>query len=250
LKKLLTTLLLSTFIYYSGCDNNSPDSYQISFHHWVAGEPLVLDSMIYQNAAGQNYSIKSLKYLIRGFHLLEYDGPDDVNIHLMDNEKHFVTTDDPNTFILDFPPSSYGYSSGNHEKFAFTFGVDSSWIPPSNDDATWGNDNFHTTMFWPESIGGGYHYMKLEGAFDNDSTFYYIHTGGTDGKVFTFTKAFDVDIRDNNDGSHHHIAINMDINNWFNNPNTISFTTDGIMENESIQQKLKENGEADVFSVR
>ena len=155
MKKLLTTLLLSTFIYYSGCDNNSSDSYQISFHHWVAGEPLVLDSMIYQNAAGQNYSIKSLKYLIRGFHLLEYDGPDDVNIHLMDNEKHFVTTDDPNTVTLDITPTLY--SSGNHEKFAFTFGVDSSWIPPSNDDATWENDNFHTTMFWPESIGGGYH---------------------------------------------------------------------------------------------
>ena len=32
-------------------------------------------------------------------------------------------------------------------------------------------------MAWPEMMGGGYHYMKLEGAFINDSSFYNTHTG-------------------------------------------------------------------------
>ena len=50
------------------------------------------------------------------------------------------------------------------------------------------NDDFHTTMFWPEPNGGGYHYMKLEGAYNNDSTFYNTHTGGTMGGDYSFRK--------------------------------------------------------------
>ena len=41
----------------------------------------------------------------------------------------------------------------------------------------------------------------------------------------------------------------MEINNWYSNPNTITLTTDGIMDNANKQALLQANGIADVFSV-
>jgi hypothetical protein len=40
----------------------------------------------------------------------------------------------------------------------------------------------------------------------------------------------------------------MEIKNWYQNPNTISLTTDGIMGDSNKQMQLKQNG-ADVFST-
>ena len=42
----------------------------------------------------------------------------------------------------------------------------------------------------------------------------------------------------------------MDINNWYSNPNNIIINSDGIMGNAELQQKLKENGENNVFNVQ
>ena len=47
----------------------------------------------------------------------------------------------------------------------------------------------------------------------------------------------------------------MEINNWYQSPNNISFASygppgnNGIMGNMMIQHKLQENGQSDVFSL-
>ena len=41
----------------------------------------------------------------------------------------------------------------------------------------------------------------------------------------------------------------MEINNWYSNPNVISLTTDGIMDNAIQQALLQANGINNVFSV-
>lgn len=122
------------------------------------------------------------------------------------------------------------------------------------------NEVFHPTMFWPEILGGGYHYMKLEGkTYGEDTIFYNTHTGGTDGYDYSFNKYFAVDAnkhvfnmnRIRVDGStyeYSYIVLNMDIAKWYSNPNTINFEG-GIMENPQRQQELQENGELDVFSI-
>ena len=47
------------------------------------------------------------------------------------------------------------------------------------------------------------------------------------------------------------IDINMEINNWYQTPNEIAFSTygNGIMGDPNKQDQLKQNGMTDVFSV-
>ena len=42
----------------------------------------------------------------------------------------------------------------------------------------------------------------------------------------------------------------MNINNWYSNPNNITIDSDGIMGNAVLQQKLKENGDFNVFNAQ
>jgi hypothetical protein len=109
------------------------------------------------------------------------------------------------------------------------------------------NESFFPSFSWPEFMGGGYHYMQLEGDYTTFLQGYATHTGGTDGLDFSFTKNFPLEI--NIENTNTSIIINMEINNWYSNPNTITLTTDGIMDNANKQALLRTNGITDVFSV-
>ena len=54
------------------------------------------------------------------------------------------------------------------------------------------NENFHATMAWPVPMGGGYHYMKLEGDFNDSLSGYGTHTGGTMGMDYSFNNIDDI----------------------------------------------------------
>ncbi len=97
--------------------------------------------------------------------------------------------------------------------------------------------------------------MKLEGAYNFDSTFYNTHTGSIGisnndpnriDNSFTTTKEISLIIDDSHISTT--IDFNMNIHNWYNNPNIINLES-SIMGDSLIQILLKENGEADVFSV-
>jgi hypothetical protein len=45
------------------------------------------------------------------------------------------------------------------------------------------------------------------------------------------------------------IYINMEITNWYQNPEIFNFTTEGIMDDSNSQSILQANGIEDVFSV-
>ena len=68
------------------------------------------------------------------------------------------------------------------DSISFTFGFSNS----QNISNIYINEpnNFHNLMFWPDVMGGGYHYMKLEGRYYNsnqEEQFYNTHTGRLDG---------------------------------------------------------------------
>ena len=105
------------------------------------------------------------------------------------------------------------------------------------------NENFFPSFVWPEFLGGGYHYMQLEGDFNTVFNGYTTHTGATNGVDFSFNKTFPIaDITN--------ININMEITNWYKNPETLNLTSDGIMGNIDKQVILQANGIEDVFSVK
>ena len=117
---------------------------------------------------------------------------------------------------------------------------------------------FHASMDWPPMIdtntgmemGGGYHYMKLEGAYNNDSTFYNTHTGPTKGMDFSFDVEFDMfNINIENSTENLEFSIQMNVNNWYKNPNTINFAP-MIMMDDTKQDHLKVNGRTDVFTIQ
>jgi hypothetical protein len=113
------------------------------------------------------------------------------------------------------------------------------------------NEDFHATMFWPETMGGGYHYMKLEGDFNDSLSGYATHTGSTMGGNYSFNKTNSISLTVDDNFKNASININMEINNWYQTPNQIEFSSYGmgIMMNMMMQNDLKMNGSTDVFSV-
>ena len=90
-----------------------------------------------------------------------------------------------------------------------------------------------------------------EGAYNNDSTFYNTHTGGTMGGDYSFNNVEDISLTVDDDLGDVSINVNMEINNWYNSPNQIEFSSYGmgIMMNMMIQMNIQMNGITDVFSV-
>jgi len=204
-------------------------SLNINFKHYVDDIELIANEMIYTNPSNDNYSIQTLRYLISDITLHTNNGDETVL-----NEVHFIDISIDSTLILNIPQINYQ----NYTSISFTMGLDSI----KNITNLFLNENFFPSFVWPEFLGGGYHYMQLEGDFNTVFNGYTTHTGGTNGIDFSFNKIFSItDITD--------ININMEITNWYKNPEIFDLTTDGIMGDINKQTILKANGIEDVFSV-
>ena len=204
-------------------------SLNINFKHYVDGIELVVNEMVYTNPSSDNYSIQTLRYLISDITLHTNNG----NKNLLD-EVHFIDISIDSTLTLNIPQINYQ----NYTSISFTMGLDSA----KNITNLFLNENFFPSFVWPEFLGGGYHYMQLEGDFNTVFNGYTTHTGGLNGVDFSFNKIFPVtEITE--------ININMEITNWYKNPETFDLTTDGIMGDINKQTILKANGLYNVFSV-
>ena len=235
-KNLFITSLIA--ITFSACEKPNQTDLTINFTQTIDGSELTTNSMIYSNSAGEDYDVQTLKYLISDINLHSDDG----NTLLLD-EVHFIDISDPSTYsftVKDVP-------NNNYTSISYTMGLDAN----RNINNLYLNESYHSAMVWPETIGGGYHYMKLEGAYNNDSTFYNTHTGGTMGGDYSFNNIEDISLEVNDDLGDVSININMEINNWYNSPNQLEFSSYGmgIMMNMLMQTNIQMNGITDVFSV-
>jgi hypothetical protein len=222
----------------SSCVYSVNTNLTINFIHSVDGSYLITNSMIYTNKAGENYDIQTLKYLLSDITLHAENGSS-----LLLDEVHFIDISDPSTFSFTYND----LPNNNYTSISFDMGLDSI----NNISNRYVNEEFHATMFWPEPNGGGYHYMKLEGAYNNESTFYNTHTGGTMGGDYSFNNTNSIFLTVDDTFENASININMEINNWYQTPNQIEFSSYGmgIMMNMMMQNNLKMNGSTDVFSV-
>ena len=66
----------------------------ISFTHTIDGDPLEINQMIYTNAAGENYNIQTLRYLMSDITLHSGNGAS-----ILVDEVHFVTIAEYNFLI-------------------------------------------------------------------------------------------------------------------------------------------------------
>ena len=169
MKTLKLPILFSILILFTSCpkpEDLIKDSVSIEFYNHIDGTPLIFDSLSgysdwFSTNSGQNYNILNLFYLITDIKLSDNNG----NTLYTLSDIHFVSSDNENSNFIYFPEI---LSTGKYENIEFVFGLKSE----NNISNSFIDKDFHTQMFWPDFMGGGYHYMKLEGKFDNETSFY------------------------------------------------------------------------------
>ncbi|MDA0746076.1 MAG: hypothetical protein O2954_06115 [bacterium] len=229
-------IILTLAFGLSGCgsDDPKPGSITIFLDHAVSGVPLALNSGQYINAAGNQYSITRLEYILTDFALVSTDG--DV-VQMRANHYRDAADNTTRTFLSSNIPG------GRYTELRFNFGIPAA----SNQTGALPNTTAYNNMAWPTQMGGGYHYMRLEGLHDGSSSFL-VHMGPTMGNDYSFRVPLGLDVGLNGDDVA--IQVFMNIERWFTTPNTYDFQNypGMIMDNAGAQTVLKANG-TDVFTI-
>lgn len=237
----LLLILLFSGVILTSCkeaEEEVANNIKLNIHmlHYVGNDEAEYDTIRYTNALGNAYSVVRLQYFISDFRLQKTDGTE-----VFIDEAHYVDASIPESLV--YTPGEK-IPEGNYESISFIFGLSAE----KNTNGRFPNPP-ENNMEWPPALGSGYHYMKLEGKIDSSGVIsnYQAHTGPTNGnqnfiQVDLSQAAFEAK------GSEKTIFIKMNINNWWENPNTFDLNQmSGIMGNQQIQEKLRENG-VDVFT--
>ena len=140
-------------------DDHSGDVGHIAFlfRHTIDGIPLQKDTMMYVNAAGNPYEINQLMYFISDVTLYKSDGTKKIIDEWKDI--NYVDIDIPSTLkwdVFDDIPA------GNYDSISFIFGI----TAEKNTSFMFVNPP-EVNMMWPDVLGGGYHYMMINGKWEN-----------------------------------------------------------------------------------
>jgi hypothetical protein len=236
-------LFLLPILLHTSCkkDNHTEEPSEVSLkivlQHTIDEKQLEFDNIVYTNAFGNNYSVSRLQYFISGFKLTQADGT-----VISIGEAHYVdaTIEATHTYRPE-----QKIPKGDYVSFSFVFGLDAE----TNINGQFPNPP-ESNMEWPPTLGGGYHYMKLEGKIEEEESTnnYQAHSGPTNGNQNFILVNF-VDASFSASSNDLTINVSMNINNWWENPNTIDLNTmTMMMGNQQLQQNLKENG-GDVFGI-
>jgi len=259
---IFTVLFAVTIILlgYCGCSdkNTDPDdpkqgTITLNFLHYNEGSPILFDSLKYTNEAGNQYMVNEIQYFISDVTLKFQDG----SSQLLDGWKdiHYVDSDIPSSHewkIFD------GILTGQLTGLTFTFGINEE----KNQSLMFTNPP-ESFMFWPEYLGGGYHYLKLNGkwkAMDNSIKPFNFHLGigqiyDNEGNITEFIQnyftvdlpVFSIDIKPDSETV---ITVIMNVENWFRQPETYNHDDWGgdIMQNQNAMIIGVQNGH-NVFMI-
>ena len=225
------------------CLYSSPGLF-VTFSHQVSGDDLLLYKKDYENAAGNEYRVYKLQYYVSDVKLKTSEGS---SIEVADY--HYIDVEDAGTTSI----LKTKIDEAEYDSIVFTFGL----VDHLNKTNALPAENENINMAWPVGMGGGYHYMKLEGKYrDSTSSLrsFTTHIGrlvdstGTTNPRFRVSLPLEDFIIDESNG---HIWVVMDINEWFtgSTPYDLIYYRGGIMGNAQAQLHLQENGES-VFSVK
>jgi hypothetical protein len=156
--------------------------------------------MLYINEAGNNYSITRLQYYLSEIDLIRNDS----STLRIQNFRYVDALKNPQA-IMNYIPSSEESFIGIRFFIGLTPSLNVSYSLPAVIE--------NIDMQWPEYMGGGYHFLKMEGNFsDGSSNFGYAMHLGTDTclipvacwKNFTFNNQQSVNL-----------SLTMNINEWY-----------------------------------
>jgi hypothetical protein len=221
-------------------DENTPLTHAnltIQLNHRADGILIQFDSILYQNKAGNKYSLTRLQYYISGL-VLTKSNEEKVQLssvfYVDGRVKNQVLT------LSEVPIGSY-------KSIQFLIGLN----PSQNISNSLENTADNINMQWPEVIGGGYHFLKFEGYYldtINLKQGFTMHIGTNEMLVQHVALPINFSITENHTQNLH---LPMNINEWFKNPYSYDFNKDGnyTMAIPSLMTILKNNGN-DVFTIQ
>ena len=251
--KISRGLIILLLLFCISCHKQETTSnLKVRFSIQVDGADLIYHSLEYQNDAGNPYQVDEVKFFIselkfyqkgewqpvasqKGLHYYDSNLPDTWN-WLIENELNI----------------------GPVDSVTFVFGLlDSKNITGFFPNAPENN------MSWPDYMGGGYHYMQINGKWKTPSDSirpFNLHTGigqiYEGGQLVEFVQNYFIvtlptETLSIHENTENQMDLVMNVNNWFRSPHQFDWNQWGgaIMQNQAAQQCLKENG-TDVFSVR
>ncbi len=235
-----------------------PDPVTVDFqftHNWDGDSIVNADyqTTTYINANNTMIKLSKLVYLISDITFTAQDGTvyDAGDYNLIDARNGTNVNFTPG---IEIPEGDYNVS--------FTFGFDDE----DNDKAGGYPDLNSSDGSWsvPMPLGGGYHYMRMEGTFLNEiaqtQTFQY-HTirankhttlpPGPGTLESTQDTSFVVNLGTITIGNATSIEVQMNAAEWFKNTNTwdLDINNSVMMPNFGLQIDMNENGNGSVFSL-
>lgn len=226
----------------------------VSFTHLVKGDLVIFDTLMYATSLGNQYMITDLQYFISGIRLhlkggKWFDINPDHEIHYID--AHVSNADKKNWTLSVLMPE------GEADSISFVFGLDA-----ENNISYRFPDPPERDMFWPEVLGGGYHYMKMNlkwkdpGISEQKPFMFHLgigqmYTGNTinpDSIIGYIQNYFLINLpltlKIGPETSKPSCTIIMNIEKWFDGPYAFDFADypKGIMQNQDGMFKGCKNG--------
>jgi len=241
-------LITFLFLLVSCKDENvEPVQPHFVFKTNVDGNQLEKGVMKYTNKTGNIYQVDELQYFISEIQFTTTDGQ--VFTIESDSAIHYVDIDIPST--LEWTPSDLLLVT-SYSSISFVFGINE----PKNKIGLFVNPP-ERDMFWPDMMGGGYHYMKMNGKWKASGDTikpFNLHLGigmNEDGTVFYqnyFKVTLPLNVQTNPDKNE--FTITMNIEKWFEAPNLWDWNITGgqIMQNQDAMLNACKNG-ANAFEV-
>jgi len=258
---LLLAVLLP--ILFSGCSDDDPPAVNthgrlvLILEHRGDGRPLVRNQRIYINAAGNPYEVSGLKYFLSDITLYPREGAATMISKWQDI--FYIDEELPATKTLRFYDP---VPAGSYDSIAFIFG-----IPGEKNQSYMYVNPPEVNMAWPQVLGGGYHYLMLDGKWLDTAgvaqpfNFHlgigqlYHGTGCQTDSIYAFVQNwFRVSLPGSaftlTAGDTAKLRVAMNIESWFDTPNIFDFNYRGgaIMQNQPAMEAARENGR-DVFEV-
>jgi hypothetical protein len=236
----------------SGCDPASgPEpaataSLRIRFTHSYGASPLRFDTAGYRTPANSPVSFETLRYYVSGIRLFGMSG----DTLLTSDSVFYVDGRDSSTWTHALANVPVGH--------IHTYGFDFGLAPARNRSGSLPNTLENLDMAWPDPMGGGYHFLKLEGRLlDSVSRPYgfYVHIGSlaVGGAVqddhFAYEETRFPLHAALSAGDTLDLDVDMDIEAWFSGEETFDLerNAQGVMSDPSAQDLLRKNGQSGVF---
>lgn len=240
MKRILAVIFIGVLaLFQLSCTRSYMDPVRgklhINLQYAVDAESLFPDTIRYVNQAGNHYSVSRLEYYLSGLTFHSSDG-----LIYRSNRVFYVNALESAYAQIVFDSIPFGHYSSISFHIGLPPGLNASYSLP--------NTTENINMSWPDVMGGGYHFLKLEGNVTTTAgpMGYAMHLGNNASLVnITVPVSLRIQSADN------YVSATMNVNEWFRDPNTYDLLVDGnhIMGIQALMSKFAANG-YNVFSFK